>query len=154
MITINKINSKMERKGFNLTIDKTGKDQGKANYANAYIGFGVTNRKSSTGVYLEDAKRQGIPVNEEIVPDANTTAFVSTASEGTFVNETVALARKVIQAGGTILMDRRGTGFGESHSRFNRNGEGKVQDALGTPDGFTPEKYSIWGNRNNIPNSK
>ena len=67
-----------ERKGFKLSIDKTGKDQGKANYANAYIGFG------------------------------------------------------------------------QSHSSFNRNGEGKVQDALGEPTGFTTEKYSVWGNLDNI----
>lgn len=140
----------MERTGFKLSVDKTGKDQGKANYANAYIGFGVTNRKSSTGIYLEDAKRQGIPVNHEIVPDAGTIAFVSVASEGTFVNDTVELAKKVIDADGTIIMDRRGTGFGESHSRFNRNGEGKVQDALGEPDGFTSEKYSVWGNPDTI----
>jgi hypothetical protein len=140
----------MERKGFKLSIDKTGKDRGKADYANAYIGFGVASRRSSTGIYLEDAKAQGIPVNDKIVSDSKTIAFVSVASEGTFVNETVVLAKKVIDAGGTIIMDRRGTGFGESHSRFNRNGEGKVQDALGEPDGYTSEKYSIWGNPDNI----
>lgn len=140
----------MKRKGFILSIDKTGKDQQKANYANAYIGFGVTGRKSSTGIYLEDAKRQGIPVNYEIVPDVNTIAFVSVASEGCFVNGTVELARKIIKAGGTVVMDRRGTGFGQSHSRYNRNGEGRVQDALGIPDGTTPEKYSVWGNLKNI----
>ena len=140
----------MERKGFKLSIDKTGKDQGKANYANVYIGFGVSNRKSSTRIYLEDAKSQGIPVNSEIVPEAKTIAFVSVASEGTFVNKTVELAKKVIDAGGTVIMDKRGTGFGQSHSSFNRNGEGKVQDALGEPTGYTIEKYSVWGNLDNI----
>lgn len=140
----------MKRKGFKLSIDKTGKDQQKANYANAYIGFGVMNRKSSTGIYLEDARSQGIPVNYEIVPDVSTITFVSVASEGTFVNETVELARKIISAGGTVIMDKRGTAFGQSHSRFNRNGEGKVQDALGEPDGFTSEKYSVWGNPDNV----
>ncbi|MDR0864898.1 MAG: hypothetical protein LBO74_08205, partial [Candidatus Symbiothrix sp.] len=57
------------KKGFKLSMDKTGKDQGKANYANAYIGFGVEHRRASTGVYLEDARRAGIAVNYEIVPD-------------------------------------------------------------------------------------
>ena len=148
---INSIKCKtMERKGFKLSIDKTGKDRGKANYANAYIGFGVSNRKSSTGIYLEDAKSQGILVNYEIVPSAKTIAFVSVASEGTYVNDTVELAKKVIEAGGTVIMDRRGTGFGQSHSSFNRNGEGKVQDALGEPHGFTVEKYCVWGNLDNI----
>jgi hypothetical protein len=35
-------------KGFKLSTD-----QGKANYANAYIGFGVEHRRALTGVYLE-----------------------------------------------------------------------------------------------------
>lgn len=133
-------------KGFKLSCDKTGKDQGKANYANAYIGFGVTNRKSSTGIYLEDAKRTGIPVNEEINANETTVAFVSVASEGIYVGQTVALAQKVIQAGGAVIMDRSGTGFGQSHSSFNRNGEGRVQDALGIPAGQTREGYNIFGN--------
>ena len=132
--------------GFKLSIDKTGKDQGKANYANAYIGFGVPNRRSSTEVYLEDARRAGIPTNESIVPDNHTIAFVSVASEGTFAEQTIALARTVIDAGGAVIMDRPGTGFGESHSRFNRNGEGRVQDALGTQTGQTREGYNVFGN--------
>jgi len=134
------------KKGFRLTIDKTGKDQGKANYANAYIGFGVSHRQSSTGIYLQDARRAGIPVNEEIEPDENTVAFVSVASEGIFVEQTVKLAKKVIAAGGAVVMDRSGTGFGQSHSRFNRNGEGRVQDALGKPVGQTKEGYNVFGN--------
>jgi hypothetical protein len=132
--------------GFELSTDKTGKDQGKANYANAYIGFGSPYRKSSTGTYLEDAQRANIPVNENIVPDNKTIAFVSVASEGMFVEKTVELARKIIDAGGAIIMDRSGSKFGESHSRFNRNGEGKVQDALRIPSGQTPEGYNVFGN--------
>jgi hypothetical protein len=134
------------KKKFNLSCDKTGKDQGKANYANAYIGFEVSHRRSSTGIYLEDAKRAGLPVNEEIVSDKNTVAFVSVASEGIFVEETVTLAQKVIAAGGAVVMDKSGTGFGQSHSRFNRNGEGRVQDALGKPAGQTKEGYNVFGN--------
>lgn len=133
-------------KGFKLSCDKTGKDQGKANYANAYIGFGVAHRRSSTGIYMEDAKRAGLPVNEEIVPDKNTLAFVSVASEGIFVEQTVTLAQKVIAAGGAVIMDKSGAGFGQSHSRFNRNGEGRVQDALGKPAGQTKEGYNVFGN--------
>jgi hypothetical protein len=87
-----------------------------------------------------------IPVNEEIVPDKDTVAFVSVASEGILVEQTVRLAQKVIAAGGTVVMDRSGTGFGQSHSKFNRNGEGRVQDALGTPAGQTKEGYNVFGN--------
>ena len=141
-------------RSFNLSCDKTGKDQGKAKYANAYIGFGVSHRRSSTGVYLQDAKNAGLPVNDEIIPDNNTVAFVSVASEGKHSEKTVALARKVIDSGGTVIMDASGTGFGKSHSRFNINGEGKVQDALGKPSGQTKEGYNVWGNLCNIINFK
>jgi hypothetical protein len=134
------------KKVFKLSCDKTGKDRGKASHANAYIGFGVAHRRSSTGIYQEDAKRAGIPVNEEIVPDKDTVAFVSVASEGIFVEQTVTLAQKVIAAGGAVVMDRGGTGFGQSHSKFNRNGEGRVQDALGKPAGQTKEGYNVFGN--------
>ena len=133
-------------KGFNLSCDKTGKDRGKARYANAYIGFGVDNRRSSTGIYLDDARKAGIPVNDEIVPDENTVAFVSVAHEGVNNEKTVVLAEKVIRAGGTVIMDAPGTGFGQSHSSYNRNGEGKVQDALGKPSGQTVYGYNFWGN--------
>ena len=146
------------KNGFILSMDKTGKDRGKAAYANAYIGFGVSHRRSSTGVYLQDAKNAGIPVNDEIIPDHETVAFVSVvgepsrtiASEGIHNERTVELARKVIAGGGTVIMDAGGTGFGKSHSRFNVNGEGKVQDALGKPSGQTKEGYNVWGNLNNV----
>ena len=137
------------KKGFTLSIDKTGKDQGKANYANAFIGFGVSNRRSSTGIYLQDALNAGLPVNYEITPDSETVAFVSVASEGIHNEKTVELAKKVIAGGGTVIMDASGTGFGKSHSRHNINGEGKVQDALGKPSGQTIEGYNFWGNLDN-----
>ncbi|GHU84663.1 hypothetical protein FACS189415_8090 [Bacteroidia bacterium] len=120
-------------KGFKLPGDKTGKDRGKAACANACIGFGVTHRESSTGTYLMDAGRRGIAANYGIVLRVDTVAFVSVASEGAYVEQTVLPARAVIKAGGTVVMDASGTGFGKSHSKHNRNGEGKVQDALGTP---------------------
>ena len=134
------------RNGFTLSKDKTGKDQGKANYANVFIGFGVkrSGGMSSTGIYLEDARKQRIPVNEEIIPDKETIAFVSVSSEGIFVKKTAELAINVLKAGGTIVMDKQGTGFGQSHSSFNRNGEGAVHDLLGKPTGTTKEGYSIW----------
>ena len=144
------MNMENSNTGFRLSLDKTGKDQMKANYANAYIGFGVSHRRSSTGIYLGDALRQGIPANEQIVPCASTVAFVSVASEGIYNERTVRLARKVIEAGGTVIMDAPGTGFGQSHSAYNRNGEGRVQDALGTPAGRTREGYHVFGNTANI----
>jgi len=138
------------QKGFILSMDKTGKDRGKAAYANAFIGFGVSHRRSSTGIYLQDARNAKLPVNDEIIPDNKTVAFVSVASEGIHNEKTVKLARKVITGGGAVIMDASGTGFGKSHSRFNINGEGKVQDALGTPSGQTKEGYNVWGNLHNV----
>ena len=143
-MTLNK--NSASKKGFVLSKDKTGKDQGKANYANAYIGFGIerNNGMSSTGIYLQDAIKQGIPVNEKIKPDKDTVAFVSVSSEGKYVPETVALAKEVLQAGGKVIMDREGTNFGESHSSFNRKGEGAVHDQLGPPNRKTKEGYAVW----------
>lgn len=131
---------------FKLTTDISGKDQGKANYANAYIGFGVENRLSATSRYLEDARLAGIPVNEDIVPKENTIAFVSVAAEGVHNEKTIVLAKKILAVGGTIIMDASGTAFGQSHSQHNIKGEGVVQDALGTPNGQTKEGYNVWGN--------
>jgi hypothetical protein len=128
-----------------LSHDISGKDQAKADYANAYIGFGVENRQSATGRYLEDARRAGIPVNDEIMPDENTVAFVSAAAEGVHNEKTIALAKKILAAGGTIIMDASGTAFGQSHSPHNINGEGAVQEAFGTPDGQTKEGFNVWG---------
>lgn len=134
-----------KEQGFQLSIDKTGKDQGKADLANAYIGFSVTNRNSSTGIYLEDAKRKGIPVNEEINPTRNTVAFVSVAMEGIHIQRTAELAKKILAVGGTVIMDKPGTGFGHSHSSHNKKGEGAVQDILGKPSGQTSQGYNYWG---------
>lgn len=41
-------------------------------------------------------------------------------------------------------MDKQGTGYGQSHSKFNRGGEGKVHDYLGKPTATTKEGYSVW----------
>jgi hypothetical protein len=138
--------------GFTLSSDKAGKDQGKANYTNAFIGFGVSHRCSSTGTYLNDAQRQEIPVNEEIEPNEDTVAFVSVTGEGTHNEYTIALARKVTVGGGTVIMDVGGTKFGQSHSKHNRHGEGAMPDALGQPTGKTKERYNVWGNLKNYEN--
>jgi hypothetical protein len=142
------MNSKVN--GFILPCDKTGKDRGKAAYANAFIGFGVSFRRPSTAIYLQDARNAGLPVNEETVPDSGTVAFVSVASEGVHNAKTVELAQKVIAGGGAVIMDAGGTGFGKSHSRYSINGGEKVQDMLGRPTGQTREGYNVWGNLHNI----
>jgi hypothetical protein len=63
--------------GFTISADKLGKDQGKADLANAFIGHGLQN--TSTDTYSKDAKSAGIPTNEELydTADENTIAFVS-----------------------------------------------------------------------------
>lgn len=129
--------------GFKLSIDKTGKDQGKADLANAFIGYGVTNRKSSTGVYAADATRQEIPVNDQIIANSETCAFVSVAKEGVHNSATVAQIVRVLEAGGCVVMDRDQN----AHSNWNRFGEGAVQDELrkiyGAP-AQTEKGYNCW----------
>jgi hypothetical protein len=135
--------------GFKLSQDKLGKDQGKADVANAFIGYGALNRKSSTGQYAADAKSQNIPVNEAITPDATTRAFVSVSSEGIYNIQTIEQAGRILDAGGTVIMDASGTNKGQSHSPWNAKGEGAVQDALIAKYG-APKKskqgYNVWSN--------
>jgi len=134
---------------FILSKDITGKDQGKANYANAFIGFGIKRPSgmSSTGIYAKNAKKYNIPVNIEINPTTNTVAFVSVSREGKYVNETFRLALHIITNGGTVIMDPSGTLYAQSHSDWNINGEGAVQDllkiAIGEPE-QTLDGYNYW----------
>lgn len=103
---------------------------------------------SSTGVYLLDARRQDIPTNHAIKCSRETIAFVSVSSEGHHVDKTADLAKKVLQNGGSIIMDKGGCAFGQSHSKFNIKGEGAVQDKIAAAYGNpkkTPEGYHYWG---------
>jgi hypothetical protein len=140
----------MVKKGLvKLSKDKIGKDQGKADYANAYIGYGVSRAAgpSSTSIYYQDFVDAGLPVNEAIDPDESTVAFVSVSSEGTMVDRTVTQAKRIIDAGGTVVMDASGTASGQSHSTWNIKGEGAVQDALIAAYGKpykTAEGYNYW----------
>ncbi|WP_141082892.1 hypothetical protein, partial [Campylobacter vicugnae] len=117
--------------GFTLTqtTQYTIKDQLKANKANAYIGYGVV--YSSTYTYMNDAKKAGIPVNENINPDKNTKAFVSVNGgnrKSIEENRQKALdtAIKVLEAGGQIIMDTTSN----ANRDWNKNGEGWVQNGL------------------------
>ena len=83
------------------------KDQKKADVANAFIGYGVPG--SSTAVYLSDAENQGVPVNEQITPTADTVAFVSVNGGSRLtldnLNTTIEQAVRVLEAGGEIVTD-------------------------------------------------
>jgi hypothetical protein len=131
-------------KGFKLSIDKKGKDQGKADLANRFIGYGVTG--TSTYQYQQDAKKGGIPLNYEGVIDESTVAFVSVngnnkASEKA-IYETIENAREVLENGGTIVMDST---FDATRT-WNQNGEALVQEGIGEPTGQTSKGYNYWGN--------
>ena len=130
-------------KGFKLSIDKKGKDQGKADLANRFIGYGVSG--TSTYQYQQDAKKAGIPLNYEGVIDESTVAFVSVngnnkASEKA-IYETIENAREVLENGGTIVMDST---FDATRS-WNQNGEALVQEGIGEPTGQTSKGYNYWG---------
>ena len=133
-----------EVKDFKLSIDKKGKDQGKANLANRFIGYGVSG--TSTYQYQQDAKKAGIPVNYEGVIDESTVAFVSVngnnkASENA-IYETIENAREVLEAGGTIVMDSTS----DANRSWNQKGEALVQEGIGLPTGQTSKGYNYWGN--------
>jgi len=134
----------IEVRGFKLSIDKKGKDQGKADLANRFIGYGVSG--TSTYQYQQDAKKAGIPLNYEGVIDESTVAFVSVngnnkASEKA-IYETIENAREVLENGGTIVMDST---FDANRS-WNKQGEALVQEGIGIPTGQTLNGYNYWGN--------
>jgi hypothetical protein len=131
------------KKGFTISIDKKGKDQGKASLANHFIGYGKPN--TSTFQYEQDAKSQGIPVNYEGVIDENTIAFVSVngnrvATEDA-IESTIENAREVLESGGTVIMDSTA----DANRSWNVEGEALVQEGLGTPSGKTSKGYNYWG---------
>jgi hypothetical protein len=133
-----------------LSIDKKGKDQGKADYAHAFIGYG-TKRKSgpsSTATYAKDFKDQGAPVNEEIVPYKGMVVFASVSSEGTNNQETMFEIRRVLDGGATVIMDNTKDAF---EGEWNKKGEAKVQESLGTPTGRTQEGFNFWSNDRTFP---
>jgi len=143
------------KKGFTLTArseavkDYVKKDQGKANLANRFIGYGV--KGSSTLQYEQDARRQGIPVNYDGEVDENTIAFVSVSGGSKVteeaIEETYENARYVLEAGGTVIMDSTT----DANRPYNKSGEGAVQEELGTPSGQTSKGYNYWGPNPELP---
>lgn len=131
------------KKGFKLSIDKKGKDQAKADLANAFIGYGLDG--TSTKQYELDAKKAGIPINDEIKPDENTIAFVSVNGNNKATDEaiekTILTAREIIEKGGTVIMDSTY----DANRIWNKNGEAIVQEQLGVPTGQTSKGYNYWG---------
>lgn len=131
------------KKGFKLSIDKKGKDQGKANYANAFVSY--PNINTSSYQYMQDAKKQGILINDEIKADENTIAFISVNGNNKATNKqlenTYLIAREIIEAGGTVIMDSTE----DANRSWNKSGEAVVQEQLGEPTGQTKEGYNYWG---------
>lgn len=131
------------KKGFKLSIDKKGKDQGKADLANAFISHPNTN--TSSYKYMQDAKQQGIPVNDEIKPGPGVIAFVSVngnkKATDKQIQDTYSQAKNIIEAGGTVIMDSTK----DANSSWNKSGEGSVQEKLGAPYGQTSKGYNYWG---------
>lgn len=140
-----------KKKGFKLPIDKKGKDQGKASYAEGFIGYGQPG--TSTYLYAKAAIDQGIPTNEDVVFIPGITVFVSVNGNNKLTAEaftkTVDLAKKVIAQGGTIIMDSTA----DASRSWNITGELRVQNVLGKPSGQTSEGYNYWGPNPETKNS-
>ena len=126
-----------------LSVDKKGKDQGKASLANRFIGYGV--KGTSTYQYEQDAKDQGVAVNYEGEIDENTIAFVSVngnnKASDKAKDETIENARDVLEKGGTVIMDSTY----DANRAWNKSGEAEVQDGIGEPSGQTSQGYNYWG---------
>jgi hypothetical protein len=129
--------------GFKLSIDKKGKDQGKADLVNAIISY--PNPNTSSYQYLVDAMKQKVPVNEQIVNGPDVIAMVSVNGNGKATEEqieyTISHAQEILDAGGTIIMDSTE----DANKSWNKTGEAVVQNQLGTPTGQTSLGYNYWG---------
>lgn len=136
-------NFEIIEKGFKLSIDKKGKDQGKANLANALIAY--ANPNTSSHQYLEDAKKQGVPTNQEIIAGPGVVAMVSVNGNNKAtdkqIEDTYLQAREIIESGGTIIMDSTA----DANRSWNQTGEAVVQQELGQPSGQTSKGYNYWG---------
>lgn len=130
-------------KGFKLSIDKKGKDQGKADLANALITY--PNKGTSSYQYMQDAKKQGVPVNNEIKAGPDVIAMVSVNGNNKATNkqieDTYLAAREIIRLGGTVIMDSTT----DANRFWNASGEALVQEQLGEPTGQTSKGYNYWG---------
>ena len=130
-------------KGFKLSVDKKGKDQGKADLANAFISY--PQKGTSSFVYMGDAENQGIPINNDIPLGKGVVAFVSVNGNGKAtpkqLDATYFRALAVLKAGGTIVMDSTD----DADRTWNATGEALVQKRLGKPSGQTSKGYNYWG---------
>ena len=137
--------AKDEGRGFNLSKDTKKKDQGKADLSNAYIGFGLTG--TSTARYASDARKAGLPTNDELydAADKDTIAFVSVNGNNkatpNMIAATTKLAREIIERGGIVIMDSNA----DATRKWNEFGEKIVQENLGIPTGQTSKGYNYWG---------
>jgi hypothetical protein len=133
----------VKAKGFKLSIDKKGKDQGKADLANALITY--PNSGTSSYQYMQDAKKQGFPVNNEIKAGPDVIAMVSVNGNNKAtdkqIEDTYLAAREIIEAGGTVIMDSTI----DANRSWNASGEALVQEQLGEPTGQTSKGYNYWG---------
>lgn len=136
------------KQGFKLSIDKKSKDQGKADLANALITY--SNPGTSSYQYMQDAKKQGIPVNNEIKLNSNVIAMVSVNGNNKATNKQIEAtylhAREIIETGGTIIMDSTA----DANRSWNATGEALVQEQLGEPTGQTSKGYNYWGSNPEI----
>jgi hypothetical protein len=126
--------TKPKKVGFDIKeISPNTKDPKKAAVATDIIEFGrkdpKTGRVSSSQKYGEAAINQGIPRNSGVY-DSGTVAMVSVAgnnvSTSEDINNTVDQIIKVLNAGGSIIMDNKKN----RESNWNKSGEGAVFEAV------------------------
>jgi hypothetical protein len=102
-------------------------DKNKAKNSNAFIGYtDAKSKRDKVNRYINDAKAQDIPVNNEIKIDSNTIAMVSVPIYDLMTdnvkNKILAKAEEVLRAGGELLMSN----FEDANNKYNINGEGVI----------------------------
>ncbi len=126
----NQEKSKPSKIGFDikgLSPQNNSKDAKKATIATDMIGYGrdTATRKSTTVKYQNAAVEQGIPLNSGNY-NKGTVAFISVSGNNVATQEdidnTVAMAVKVLNAGGSIVMDNKAN----RETNWNKSGEGEV----------------------------
>jgi hypothetical protein len=111
--------------------DKFGYDKYKALNANGFIGYTDINSKGSiVNTYIRNTSSQGIPMNDNLVPNSSSIVFVAVPGNDTMSktvkDKILKKAIEVLEAGGTLLMSN----LTRANNEFNKDGEGVILKEL------------------------
>jgi hypothetical protein len=117
---------------FGWSIDDSLKyDKYKALNANGFIGYtDVNSINSRVNGYIRNTSNQGIPMNNDLVPNSSSVVFVAVPDSDTMSktvkDKILKKAIEVLEAGGTLLMSN----LTRANNEFNKDGEGVILKEL------------------------